>query len=235
MLERAVEREDLRCRSFAGWGSLSPERERAHLPSELLARVPSRERDALAPILAEIGDALRTSFPANLFCDLDATTQHLLMRPLSERAPLGRRLARLHQTFGAEPIRFRYVHDFLYGFDWARWVARDPEGRASVGPYDAGFLDYLEQRGGELIELIGRDDHKYPQLRTPEHRNPFPFSREPDAETRLHRSLAQKGLIPVAAWSFDARAVWDRPFARLREQEALALGLDVPQTKSSSR
>jgi len=236
-LDRAsvLDREDVRCRSFAGWGSLSPERDRAHLPSELLARAPSSERESLIPILAEITDALCESFPANLFCDLDGMTQHLLTRPSAERAPLGRRIAHLHQTFGAEPIRFRYVHDFLYGFDWARWVAREPQLRASVGPYDEAFLSYLEQRSGELVALIENDDRKYPQLRTEGHRNPFPFSREPDAEARLHRSLAQKGLIPVAAWSLDARAVWDQPFARLREQEAVALGLDVPQTKSPSR
>ncbi len=225
----ALARHDERCRSLPGWGSLSPARSRAHLPSELVARAPASERESIASALVPIVDALCASFPENLFSDLDAMTAHLVRCPRAERARVGLRIAALHHTFGAEPIRFRYVHDFLYGFDWARWVARDPSARASVGPYDVVFLDYLERRGRELVDLIARDDRKYPQLRTPEHRNPFPFSREPAAETRLHRSLASKGWVPVAAWDFDAPGVWDRPFAQLREDEALALGLIARQ------
>jgi hypothetical protein len=132
---------------------------------------------------------------------------------------------RLHRLFGqGTPIRFRYVHDFLYGFDWARWVARDPQKRSSVGPYDDVFLDYLEGRGHELLALIERDDAKYPTLRDAAPRNPFPFSREPEAEAEIHRSLARLGLIPVPAWSSEGKSTWDRPYVALREEEARRLG-----------
>lgn len=216
--------EDEACAAFSGWGSLEPDRERAHLPSELVQAHPTRTE--LPPALALIGQAIRQSYPENLFADLDALTASLAAREGDALTQAAQRIADLHRLYGrATSIRFRYVHDFVYGFDWARWVAREPITRASVGPFDDRFLDYLELRGRELLALIAENDAKYPVLADRVARSPFPFSREPDAERVIHRSLARKGLIPVAAWSATAHPVWDRPFVELREAEARELGL----------
>ncbi|MCA9707587.1 MAG: aldo/keto reductase [Myxococcales bacterium] len=147
------------------------------------------------------------------------------------RVPFLRRqceqIAALQDLFGqGTAIRFRYVHDFVYGFDWAKWVARDPAARASVGPFEPPFLAFMLERGHQLLQLIadGRD-RKYPPLPDDRPRNPFGFSREPEAEIALHQSLAADGLLPVEAWRVDAQPRWDRPYAELRRQRALALGL----------
>lgn len=214
---------DAACARFAGWQSLDPRRARAHLPSELAADDPS-----LSPLVVEVSEAMRSSFPQNIFCDLDALTSSLAARPSHLRAEAARKMAAQQHLYGAATsIRFRYVHDFLYGFDWARWVAREPITRREIGPYDDRFLAYLETRGHELLALIAENDPKYPTLPDQRSRSPFPFSREPEAEAAIHRSLAEKDLLPVAAWRRDAQPVWDRPFVQLREAEARALGFWV--------
>lgn len=183
--------------------------------------------------LAEIDDAIRRNFPGNLFADLDLLAVTLEAR----RATAGdaaahaaaARIAAVHALFGREtPLRFRYTHDFLYGFDWARWVARDPIARASVGPYDDAFLAYSEQRAAELCTLVAANDAKYRPLDAHEHRNPFPFRRDDDAERLLLRALAEGGAIPVRAWDPRATPTWDRPFTSIREAKARELGLSLP-------
>lgn len=186
---------------------------------------------ALARGLAATADAILEHFPDNLLWDLDALAAALLRQAgaAGERAPeelagAFDEVLELHALFGrATAIRFRYVHDFVYGFDWAKWVRRDPPGRRHVGPYDRVFLRSMLRRGGELLALIEADDAKYPRLRRPGARNPFTFSREPADELRLHRDLAARGLVPVEAWRLEPSPVWDRPFADAREARAAAL------------
>jgi hypothetical protein len=113
----------------------------------------------------------------------------------------------------------------LYGFDWAKWVAREPQARSIVGPFDAEFLRGMHQRGSELLELIAQDSEKYPTLSPGRDRNPFRFARDPGAEETLHRDLAQQNLLPLKAWSLSGDPVWDRPYAELRSQRASDLGL----------
>jgi hypothetical protein len=176
-----------------------------------------------------IDAAIHRHFPENLFDDLDLVAASLAAHP----QPLAHaeRIATVHALFGREtPLCFRYAHDFLYGFDWARWVARDPSMRAGVGPYDDPFLDYSEQRAAELARLVTVDDPKYGALEAGAHRNPFPFRRDPDSERRLHRALAADGAIPVPGWDTHATPVWDRPFTAIREARAHALGLGFAGT-----
>jgi hypothetical protein len=190
--------------------------------------------DALARGLASIAAAMRRAFPGNIFGDLDYLAASLWRG--AQRAPQGplpflreqcEQVATLQALFGqGTTIRFRYVHDFLYGFDWAKWVAREPNARSSVGPFDPEFLAFMGSRGHELLELIAQGrDPKYPPLPGGRPRNPFGFSREPAAEIALHQHLAREGLLPVEAWRIDAHPRWDRPFAELRRQQALRLGL----------
>ena len=190
---------------------------------------------ALATGVAELAQVQRESFPDNLCCDLDLLIFDTLRRARASARPVAEvksrlgQVCRLQRLYGGDTaIHFRYVHDFVYGFDWAKWVGRDPDLRAAVGPFDAAFLDHLERRAHVLFGLIAADDPVYGQIPEDQARNPFSFSREPQAEWTLHRDLAARGLVPVAAWDPDAAPTWRRPFAALRVERAAALGLCAP-------
>ena len=188
-------------------------------------------REALVEGLVALVGAVRAHFPDNLFWDLDGLVA-ITAREAGDAEALTRafeRLVALHALFGERgPIRFRYVHDFLYGFDWARWVRRDPAARGAVHPFSGRFVAVMLERGERLLDQIADTDAKYPPLPDARHRNPFGFSREPADEARLLRDLAARQLVPVAAWTGEARAVWDRPYAQERQERARALGLVDP-------
>ncbi|MEZ4451072.1 MAG: hypothetical protein R3B09_16440 [Nannocystaceae bacterium] len=214
--------------------TLDPTRERARGLGEILDLVvgtgePDAAVDALADGLAAIARAQAEAFPGNLFWDFEAIAAAIWgadePRDPARVAATCEEIAALQHLYGGEPIRFRYVHDFVYGFDWAKWVRRDPPARRAVGPFDPAFLAAMARRGRELVALISSDDRKYHRLRDARPRNPFPFSREPAAELALHRDLAARGLIPVEAWRIDPEPRWDVGYASLRAERARALGL----------
>lgn len=219
--------------------TLDPNRDRASsleaLGEALLPRtrgLPEGSASAWASGLVASVESVLAHFPGNLFWDLDLLAASVLREAarmpdaLAHICAAFEEIVALHALFGhATTIHFRYVHDFVYGFDWAKWVRRDPRARASVGPFDLAFLRSMRARGGELLALIAEDDAKYPRLRREGARNPFVFSREPAAELRLHRDLARRDLVPVRAWCVDETPSWDRPFAEEREARARALGL----------
>ncbi|MEM9385760.1 MAG: ferrochelatase [Pseudomonadota bacterium] len=171
--------------------------------------------------------AIAMHFPENVFWDLDLIVQALADRAsVDATEAMGDRLVALIDGFGMHSvIRFRYVHDFTYGFDWAKWVAKAPGRRAHIGPFDEGFLTYLERRRQELQELIAQDDAKYGRLRDERPRNPFGFSREPQDERLLHEMLAERGQIPVPTWDRLGRAQWGARFAEHRAELAAELGI----------
>lgn len=182
---------------------------------------------AVRGALETLDAAIVRHFPENLFADLDALAAALVARGADAPA-LADRIAALHGLFGRETaLRFRYAHDFLYGYDWARWVAREPAMRARVGPYDDAFLAYSERRAAELLALVAQNDRKYGPLEGDAHRNPFPFRRDVEAERTLHRALAADDAVPVRAWDAAAPAVWDRPFTAIREEKAREMGLTI--------
>jgi hypothetical protein len=209
--------------------SLAADRTRATPLDELLRRA---DADDLAPVLAEalerIAVACAEHFPGNLFADLDYLCADLVRR--GQRSGPGalsacaERIAELQSLFGRHsPIRFRYVHDFLYGFDWARWVKKAPDQRRHVSPFDPEFLAYLEKRGRQLLELIHRDDTKYPSLPPDRMRNPFGFSRHPSFEKALHLDLAHADLIPIRAWHPQGLCRWEADFSQKRQRQARIL------------
>ncbi|NMO21373.1 ferrochelatase [Pyxidicoccus fallax] len=212
--------------------SLAPDRPLAPTPRELAERVTAGSHDearlrAFTRGLCAIIRALAESFPDNIFWDLDYPARCLWdSGGPREMEVFTRRVVALCHGFGlGSPLRFRYAHDFFFGFDWARWVTREPTSRASIHPFDAPFLDYLEVRRGELLALVAQDDAKYSRLQGAEFRNPFGFSREPEEELRLHQALAREDLIPVKAWRMDGEPRWNLPFADLRTETARRLGL----------
>jgi hypothetical protein len=189
-----------------------------------------QQRIAWAMALSDLARAIAREFPENLFTDLDHVASEL-RRVVAEQGHVALErtidpLVRILRSYGKRSrIRFRYVHDFLYGFDWARWVARDPVGRGAVRPYDLVFLAHIEQRALELDALVEAGDATYPPLAEGAFRNPFPFDREPAAEERLFRVLAEEGSLPIRAFEGEAPCSTDRPFTALREARARALGL----------
>jgi hypothetical protein len=225
------------------WLSLGPDRTHAsslvaigRAVLESTAGVPhvANAPEAFADALAALALAMRDAFPHNAFGDLDHLAACLWRD--AGAAPAGplvfleqqhARLVELQHLFGrATPIRFRYAHDFLYGFDWAKWVARDPAPRGGVGPFSSVFLQHMQGRGHELLAVIAKGhDRRYPPLPDGRPRNAFGFSREHADELALHRQLARAGLLPVEAWRIDASPRWDRPFAQLRREHAARLGL----------
>jgi hypothetical protein len=179
---------------------------------------------AIANNLLELIEIFRRSFPENIFLDLDYLAGALSQLNRDERDARLSQVRALCAEFSAPPLQFRYAHDFVYGFDWCRWVAREPDTRSNIGPFDPPFLQYLSQRAVELRALIAEGDRKYHPIETDTFRNPFSFVREPHEEIAIHEALAKKDLIPVEAWSCQGRIRWDLPFAALREETARELG-----------
>jgi hypothetical protein len=185
-------------------------------------------RDTLQRIL----ESSLHNFPENIFWDFDFIVSSMLEQALSSDAPVdvlenfGNKIVLLMDMFGRESeIRFRYVHDFMYGFDWARWVKKKPQQRANSQPFCLHFLDDLLCKGEEILQSIKKDDVKYPQISDKRYRNPFCFSREPKDERCLLSYLAAHECIPVAAWEWDAVGVWDKPFYKIREEASLKLNI----------
>ncbi|MGB3652801.1 MAG: hypothetical protein WBA41_16520 [Rivularia sp. (in: cyanobacteria)] len=217
--------------------SLNPNKSLITSFTDLEAKIIQQSSDVyliamLGDTLQRILDALLHNFPENIFWDFDFIVSSMLKQALSSDAAVdiledfGNKIVLLMDMFGRESeIRFRYVHDFMYGFDWARWVNKKPKSRASLEPFCIHFLDDLLCRGEEILQSIKEDDEKYPQISNKRYRNPFCFSREPEDECRLLTYLADRSCIPVAAWEWDTVGVWDKPFYQLREEASLKLNI----------
>jgi hypothetical protein len=216
-------------RSLPARRSLAPGRARATPLAALAARcfaaLSGAERALREELLGRIAIALAEDYPDNVFCDLDALAGRLGEGAREDAEALAGRVVALSRAFGgAGPLRFRYVHDFLYGLDWCRWAAKDPADRAGADPYGARFLGYLAARGEELVALVAAGDAKYGPLAAGAFRNPFGFSREPGDEARILALLAAEGALPFACWEVGAGARLV-PFVEARLAVAARLGL----------
>lgn len=173
------------------------------------------------------------NFPENIFWDFDFLVSSMVRQALVTDAGaisflerFGQKMILLIELFGIkQEIRFRYVHDFMYGFDWARWVQKEPEIRANSDPFSLAFLDYLLMKGEKLIRQINCGQVTSYKLGNTGYRNPFDFSREPEDESLLFNYLAREKLIPVQAWKWDTNPVWNQPFQEMRQELALKLNI----------
>jgi hypothetical protein len=187
----------------------------------------------LQETLESIVHAQLQNFPENIFWDFDFLVSSMFRQALvADEGAItflklfGEKMGSLIEMFGTKKeIRFRYVHDFMYGFDWARWVQKEPQNRASVEPFSLVFLDYLLVKGKELVQRINHGQVVSYKLCDTGYRNPFTFSREPEDEYRLLTYLAEEQLIPVAAWNWNASPIWNKPFQEIRQQLALKLNI----------
>lgn len=192
----------------------------------------------LSDTLERMLDTILHNFPENIFWDFDFIVSSILKQALVAKDGavsflelFGDKIVSLMGLFGKESeIRFRYLHDLTFGFEWAKWVQNEAQGRTVIEPFSLTFLDYVISRGKKIIQLIRVGDARYHQLSEKCYRNPFCFSREPEDEYRLLTSLATQQLIPVAAWDWNAQPVWNKPFHQLREE--LSLKLNIPQNSS---
>lgn len=177
------------------------------------------------------------NFPGNIFWDFDFMVSSMLRQALTSDIgaiafveSFGKKMVLLTNLFGInQEIHFRYVHDFMYGFDWARWVQKDPHNRAQIEPFSLFYLDYLLAKGKELLQRISLGQSASYKLCATGFRNPFNFSREPEDESRLLTHLAKTQFIPVPAWNWNASPVWNKPFEEIRQQVALKLNIQPQQ------
>ncbi|MEM9860069.1 MAG: hypothetical protein AAF938_00535 [Myxococcota bacterium] len=243
---------DRAIKSHGGGRSLAPDRTCSTPLCELAGAIGTASdacfRDAFADALGRVALAQLEAFPENLFWDLDALAHSMAEHarqqpnPKAALADLADQVERLQARFGsASPIRFRYVHDFIYGFDQCTWIRRGAGGpdakRAPAGssngltptgaperhalpPFHPAFLAYQLARGEELLALIDADDQKYPRLPDGTPRNPFGFSRSPEDEARLFRTLAKEDLLPIRAWEAAPAVRADRDYRAVRRDVA---------------
>ncbi|MDP5338025.1 MAG: hypothetical protein NWQ28_05555 [Nodularia sp. (in: cyanobacteria)] len=188
---------------------------------------------ALRDTLELIVYAQVQNFPENIFWDFDFMVSSMVRQALvadegaiSFLESFSHKMVLLIELFGIKKeIRFRYVHDFIYGFDWARWVQKEPQTRSHSEPFSLIFLDYLLMKGEKLVKHINYGQVTSYNLSNTGYRNPFDFSREPEDEHLLLTSLAREKLIPVEAWNWDTSPVWNLPFQEMRQQLALKLNI----------
>lgn len=180
----------------------------------------------------EINKAQLYHFPQNIFWDTD----YLFFNAFKEIIEANNNLEylvkytdlmlKLLALFGKHSsIKFRYLHDFTYGFDWAKWVKKDIETRKGIQPFSFEFLQRMYARGKELELLIEENDTKYHQLGVEQQfRNPFLFVRNPKEETSLLKQLVQTELIPIKAWEINITPVWQKNYQTERNRLSIQLG-----------
>lgn len=232
-ITRLTELEGRIARCPLGALTLDPNRPVATSLTEVVSSLADPQQYAhLAAAASSVAEAQLRSFPGNLFWDFDFYLASI-HRDAAASADYASYVSKVTDItvgllgrYGQQSsIRFRYVHDFMYGFDWARWVRRDPGARGRVEPFSIEFLRQTEDRAADIVALIEEDDDWYPRLAEGESRNPFPFSREPEDELSLYRTLAARADVPVEAWRTDARPDASRDFDLLREDAARSLDL----------
>ena len=237
VLELLASTDALVARSGASWASLKPKKKRALslvqlgelvLKGVAPALLHEQQASAWAMAMSHVTRAIVRHFPDNIFVDLDLVAVALRDVVIAEgHVALEQTidpLVEIHRLYGkSSRIRFQYVHDFLYGFDWARWVASEPKERGAIGPFDRRFLQRSVERAQELEALIQKNDATYPAIAPGTFRNPYGFERDPKSEQALFLDLAKEDLLP--ACPIRGRALWDAPFVQQRLERAKQLGL----------
>ena len=189
-------------------------------------------KESISTHLAQIIELQLEHFPQTIFWDWEGVASWLLS--LADRADaadgeLKQFLAQfeaIYRMFGTKSdIGFCYSHDFIYGFDWVKWVKRGESWRHRSHPYSARFLDALIDRGAELMDLIENDDARYSLKVGEKGRNPFSFSRGIKEEKILHQQLSVIDMIPLEAWKYSPQAHFLTGFQEKRKELADALNL----------
>jgi hypothetical protein len=181
------------------------------------------------------------NYPENIYWDMDFLFCHVY-RQLTEKKnysekqtwlkELGSRVKHIMEIFGSQSkIQFRYIHDFLYGFDWCKWNRKLEETGEEVeyNPFGEEFLSYIENRGLEIQKMIENNDKNYVPMESGKYRNPFVFKRETEQEIAILSNLALTGDIPIFAWKSDAKFNSKKDYSLIRKERAIQLGI-APNT-----
>nr|MCU0824608.1 hypothetical protein [Leptospira sp.] len=192
----------------------------------------NEEWNFVEDFLISIVESIQFNFPHNIFFDIDYLSFEVINQCKStntdflEQLDLKRKkLISIFELFGKDSkIKFRYIHDFIYGFDWLKWMLEKRNPMENQSPYGNDFLNYISSRGAELVLLIDQNDVKYPDLME-EYRNPFLFSRTPIEEEKLHRVLQETDSLPISSWDIFAIPKFDKNYSSIRTQTAHSLGI----------
>jgi hypothetical protein len=188
--------------------------------------------DLLCDSVERIIRTVVVHFPENIFWDFDFMIYRLAYNAKNNEyafrdslAVFTEKLVNIFSIFGANsPIKFRYIHDMIYGFDWLKWMLEKKEPKEDMDPYGMDFLNYIHARGLELIALIDKNDTDYPEL-DGNYRNPFLFSRSTSEEILLHKNLSDSSLLPIEAWNKDFMPKCDKNYSLIRLQRSKEMGI----------
>jgi hypothetical protein len=173
------------------------------------------------------------NFPENIFWDFDYFVFQIVQSGLQNRSEFELYLnkkqnlvEKILEIFGQHSsIRFRYIHDFIYGYDWQKWYKDIRIEINDPSPFGFSFLEYILNRGIEIQSLIEQDDKKYGKIAKSQNRNPFFFRREPEDEISLLQNLAESGDLPIQAWELRAIPDAGKNYSMIRTQRAKSLNL----------
>jgi len=188
---------------------------------------------------------LQENFPGNLFYDLDyflwsivrtsKEEEFVFQNELQKKKDL---IQKIFTTFGIHSkIKFQYAHDFLYGYDWCKWVREKQLGEKDITPFGYPFLLYILGRGKDMLQLVESDSLEYPSLEanSKSFRNPFLFQRSPSQEALVMRSLASEGKLPVLGWDLDFTPAPEVDFLKIRFERAQDLGISENRDKGAHK
>lgn len=239
MLPRLRDSQEEIDRTLGPLRTLDPARTRTTPLVEICREILSGEEDRQTITLfcegaIELAHSQAVNFPENIFWDLDLLLAEVYRDSQRgdstvDHSGLRERFVVLDEILGLygrrSSVNFNYVHDFIYGYDWVKWVSRDERERQDSSPFNLEFLRHLEKRGQEIVALIRKNDDFYQQLPRSTPRNVFGFSRDPDDEVKLFGHLASSGHIPVEAWNVNGTRRPDFNLYQVRYNTALELGL----------
>lgn len=212
--------------------SLSPNRDKPLAPWQIVkefeGKLSGAQQGDVVKRFTSFLKVVRESYPRNIYWDLDrlvsSTIERGFFKGEFQHKEFEKRIDRIEDLmidFGCKgEIRFEFIHDFTYGFDWVKWIQKSkPRHVAYDDPFQNEFLSYLKSRGGQILELIHSGcDAKYPQLKAGEFRNAYTYDRSREAEIQLMSSLVRQNFVPLKIWERDAKPVYiEQAFEKRRE------------------
>ncbi|TGN14038.1 hypothetical protein [Leptospira ilyithenensis] len=195
-----------------------------------------------AEVTSKIVHSVMDHFPENIFWDFDYMIMKIVNNSidpeqdfLQSMSLTAGKILNIFSIFGKNSaIKFRYIHDFIYGYDWLKWILEKKQPGDETDPYGVCFLDYIGHRGMEMISLVGKNDTNYPELNG-EYRNPFLFSRSDEDEINLLTNLARSGNIPIEAWDRYANPKSDRNYSKIRLERSEQMGIQRNEMPGSHK
>ena len=222
--------------------SVHPERSHARSFYELArafneAGTSPETQAAIEDLIVALASDIPRHFPENIFWDFDclcgaiascaASASISAPNYILEATDILRELLKMFGLHSS--IRFRYMHDFIYGYDFEQWEPESSLPFAEKQDFSISFLQAMLKKGRAMERCAARNGAAYPQLAEGRYRNTFSFCREPDSERLLFSHLVRQGLLPLEGWRLDGADVRiaGKKYRPLRNTCARELGLMV--------